>query len=202
LFAPPFDKTPRDPGYIKSYPPGVRENGGQYTHGSLWLPMAFARLGDGDKASALLQMMSPVEHARTPADVAHYKVEPYAVAADVYALAGKIGQGGWTWYTGSAGWMYRIWIEEVLGFKLAGDRLSIDPVISSQWPGFSLRYRYRETDYEIVIENPQRICRGVASIRLDGRLLRGESIKLIDDRARHTLIIQMGLRVSKKSVES
>ncbi|MBC7945514.1 MAG: DUF3131 domain-containing protein, partial [Burkholderiales bacterium] len=107
LFAPPFDKTPRDPGYIKSYPPGVRENGGQYTHGSLWLPMAFARLGDGDKASALLQMMSPVEHARTPADVAHYKVEPYAVAADVYALAGKIGQGGWTWYTGSAGWMYR-----------------------------------------------------------------------------------------------
>ncbi|MGH8726644.1 MAG: GH36-type glycosyl hydrolase domain-containing protein [Burkholderiales bacterium] len=191
LFTPPFDASPLDPGYIKGYPPGVRENGGQYTHGSLWLPMAFARCGEGDKATALMRMMNPVEHARTPDDVARYQVEPYVVAADVYALAGQTGRGGWTWYTGSAGWMYRIWLEEILGFKLRGEKLSLDPVISSAWTGFSLRFRYRDTDYDLVVENPQGICRGVEAIRIDGKPVSGTSIDLINDRRRHVVLVQM-----------
>ncbi|MGH2367239.1 MAG: GH36-type glycosyl hydrolase domain-containing protein, partial [Chloroflexota bacterium] len=128
LFTPPFEHSAQNPGYIKGYPPGVRENGGQYTHGALWLAMAFARRGQGNRAVELLRLLNPVEHARTPEDVDRYKVEPYVVAADVYNLAGHVGRGGWTWYTGSSGWMYRVWLEEVLGFKLRGDRLTLDPV--------------------------------------------------------------------------
>ena len=124
LFTPAFDKTEHDPGYIKGYLPGVRENGGQYTHGSLWTPLAMARLGDGDAAVRLLSLMNPAEHARTKADAEHYKVEPYVVCADVYALASQAGRGGWTWYTGSAGWMYRVWIEEVLGLQVRGSYAS------------------------------------------------------------------------------
>ena len=116
LFTPAFDKTPHDPGYIKGYVPGVRENGGQYTHGSLWVPLAHARVGDGDRAVDLLKRMSPIEHTRDRAAVERYKVEPYVVVADIYACKARVGRGGWTWYTGSAGWMYRVWLEEVLGF--------------------------------------------------------------------------------------
>ena len=120
LFAPPFDKTALDPGYIKGYPPGIRENGGQYTHAALWSVMAFAALGEGDKAADLFSLLNPINHARTRSDVHRYKVEPYVVAADIYASAPHIGRGGWTWYTGSAGWMQRAGVESILGLRIRG----------------------------------------------------------------------------------
>ncbi|HLJ58039.1 MAG TPA: protein ndvB, partial [Chthonomonadaceae bacterium] len=191
LFTPPFDKTTHDPGYIKGYPPGVRENGGQYTHGSLWAPMALARMGDGDGAVELLQLMNPVEHAREEQGVARYKVEPYVACADVYSLERRVGQGGWTWYTGAAGWMYRIWLEEVLGFRLRGDKLTIDPCIPSNWPGFTLRYQHGTARYTIKVENPSHICRGVQTVELDGRPLRDPVVTLADDGADHTVRVTL-----------
>jgi cellobiose phosphorylase len=152
LLTPPFDQAPHDPGYIKGYPPGVRENGGQYTHGSLWLPMALARIGQGEKAVALLQMMNPINHALTIEQADHYKIEPYAVAGDIYDLAQQVGRGGWSWYTGAASWMYRIWMEEVLGFQLRGAVLRINPVVTASWNGFKINYRYGNTTYHIVVE--------------------------------------------------
>jgi cellobiose phosphorylase len=153
LLTPPFDHSLPHPGYIMGYPPGVRENGGQYTHAALWVAMAFARLGDGNRAVEILEMLNPIEHSRTPEDCAAYRVEPYVVAADVYSLESQTGRGGWTWYTGSAGWMYRIWLEEVLGFKLRGDRLAIEPVIPDNWPGYVLTFRYGRTNYRIEVTN-------------------------------------------------
>ncbi len=192
LFTPPFDKTTHDPGYIKGYPPGVRENGGQYTHGSLWVPFALAMQGKGDEAVSILHLMNPVEHAREPEDVQRYKVEPYVVAADIYALKNRVGQGGWTWYTGSAAWMYRVWLEEVLGFRLRGDSLTIDPSIHSEWDGFTLRYRYRNTPYEIIVENPDHLSHGVAEITLDGETVAHQPICLEDDHVPHTLRLRLG----------
>ncbi len=192
LFTPPFDKTTHDPGYIKGYPPGVRENGGQYTHGSLWVPLALARQGKGDEAVAILRMMSPVEHAREPEDVQRYKVEPYVVAADIYALKDRVGQGGWTWYTGSAAWMYRVWLEEIVGFQLRGDQLSLDPTIPTAWNGFTVRYRYHNTPYEIIVENPDHVNHGVASMELDGQPITGPTLCLENDSAPHTLRIRLG----------
>ena len=149
LFEPPFDQSKPSPGYIKGYPPGVRENGGQYTHAALWMAMAMARKGDGERAVQLLRMLNPIEHARDAEAVWHYGVEPYVVAADVYRLPGRIGQGGWSWYTGSAAWMYRAWVEEVLGLQIRGEQMQINPVIPATWPGFSLRYRHGETIYSV-----------------------------------------------------
>jgi cyclic beta-1,2-glucan synthetase len=151
LFTPPFDHSEPNPGYIMGYPPGLRENGGQYTHGSLWMAMAWARLKEGRKAVGLLQMMNPIESTRGPAYVARYRGEPYVMAADVSAASGRIGQSGWTWYTGSAAWMYRIWIEEVLGFRLRGDRFTVEPSLPADWPGFELTYRHGSTVYEIKV---------------------------------------------------
>ena len=153
LFTPPFDDTALDPGYIKGYLPGVRENGGQYTHAAVWSSIAFAVLGDGDRAAELFAMLNPINHARTGAGVHRYKVEPYVVAADVYAEPPHVGRGGWTWYTGSAGWMYRAGLEWILGFRLRGARLVIDPCIPRAWPGFEMVFRYRSARYEIVVEN-------------------------------------------------
>jgi cyclic beta-1,2-glucan synthetase len=192
LFTPPFDKTPQDVGYIKGYPPGVRENGGQYTHGAAWVALAFAREGDGDKAVSLLRMLNPIEHAREEKSLSRYKVEPYAIAADVYSLKDQVGRGGWTWYTGAAGWIYRVWIEEVLGFKRRGDTLTFDPVIPKDWPGFKLRYRYGSTSYEIAVENPDHICRGVALVELDGASVSSKMIPLHDDQQPHTIRILLG----------
>ena len=127
LFEPPFDKSEPSPGYIKGYPPGVRENGGQYTHAALWMAMAMARKGDGERAVQLLRMLNPIEHARDAEAVWHYGVEPYVVAADVYRLPGRVGQGGWSWYTGSAAWMYRAWIEEVLGLQVQNGQMRVNP---------------------------------------------------------------------------
>jgi cyclic beta-1,2-glucan synthetase len=151
LFTPPFDHSQPNPGYIMGYPPGLRENGGQYTHGSLWFALAWARLRDGNRAAGLLQMMNPVELNRAERDVARYKGEPYVVAADISSAPGKVGQAGWTWYTGSASWMYRVWIEEVLGLRVRGNRLSIDPVIPDEWPGFDLTYRFGNSVYQISV---------------------------------------------------
>jgi cyclic beta-1,2-glucan synthetase len=153
LFTPPFDKSTPHPGYIMGYPPGVRENGGQYTHAALWVAMAYARLGDGARAVKVLQMINPIEHSRTQEDCATYRTEPYVVAADVYSLEGQAGRGGWTWYTGSAGWMYRMWLEEVLGFKLRAGRLTMEPAIPADWPGFDLTFRYGRTSYRIEVKN-------------------------------------------------
>jgi cyclic beta-1,2-glucan synthetase len=187
LFKPPFDHSQPHPGYIMGYPPGVRENGGQYTHGSLWLAMAWARLGDGEAAVKLLQMMNPIEHSRDPLSAARYCGEPYVVAADVSAAAGKLGRAGWTWYTGSASWMYRIWLEDVLGFQLRGDLLRICPAIPEDWPGFELTYKYRSATYEIVVKREP----GVARIDVDGRPMESSTIRLSDDGARHRITVRL-----------
>src|SRR3990172_9609023 len=151
LLDPPFDKSELNPGYIKGYVPGVRENGGQYTHGAIWAAMAFAALGDSRRAWELTAMINPVNHANTAQAIATYKVEPYVVAADVYAVAPHTGRGGWTWYTGSAGWMYRLILESLLGLRLAVDKLNFAPCLPIGWQAFQVHYRYRETLYHIAV---------------------------------------------------
>jgi cyclic beta-1,2-glucan synthetase len=194
LFTPPFDRTPLDPGYIKGYPPGVRENGGQYTHAALWSVMAFAGLGEGDKAAALFWILNPINHARTRTDMHRYKVEPYVVAADVYAAPGHVGRGGWTWYTGSAGWMQRAGVESILGLRIEGGALRLDPCIPRSWPRFEITLRHGASRYEIVVENPQSVQRGVAAAELDGVKIaaRPLSIPLEDDGAVHRLQVRLG----------
>ena len=193
LFSPPFDDTPLEPGYIQGYVPGVRENGGQYTHAAIWSAMAFAALGDGDRAAELLAMLNPITHARTAAAVRRYKVEPYVVAADVYTEPPHVGRGGWTWYTGSAGWMYRAGVESILGFRVRGARLSVDPCIPRAWPGFEMVFRYHSARYDIVVENPHGVSRGVSSVELDGVRLDGDpTVTLADDGRTHRLHIRLG----------
>lgn len=197
LFTPPFDRTPHDPGYIKGYPPGLRENGGQYTHAALWSVMAFAGLGEGDKAAALFWLLNPVNHARTRIDMHRYKVEPYVVAADVYAAPGHVGRGGWTWYTGSAGWMQRAGIESILGLRIEGDRLKLDPCIPASWPGFEITVRRGGTRYDIVVDNSQGVQRGVAEAELDGEKIElgPLSVALRHDGSVHRLQVRMGEEV-------
>lgn len=197
LFTPPFDKTPADVGYIKGYPPGVRENGGQYTHAAAWVAMAFARQGDGDKAVRLLRMLNPIEHAREKADCERYKVEPYVIAADIYSSGDHVGRGGWTWYTGAAGWIYRVWLEEVLGFQRRGDTLTINPVIPKDWPGFTMRYRYQGTEYHIAVENPNQWSHGVAFVELDGVAVPTKTIALRNDAESHHVRVVMGTEASR-----
>ncbi len=192
LFEPPFDKTEPSPGYIKGYPPGVRENGGQYTHAAIWMAMAMARKGDGERAVKMLRMLNPIEHARDPESVWNYGVEPYVIAADVYRLTGRIGQGGWSWYTGSAAWMYRAWVEEVLGLQVRGEQMRMNPVIPAAWEGFSLRYRHGETIYEIRVENPHGCERGVAWVEMDGRRVRDGVIQLQRGLVKHQILVRMG----------
>ncbi|GFE56232.1 cyclic beta 1-2 glucan synthetase [Geobacter sp. AOG1] len=192
LFEPPFDTSEPSPGYIKGYPPGVRENGGQYTHAALWMAMAMARKGDGGRAVHLLRMLNPIEHARDADAVWHYGIEPYVVAADVYRLPGRVGQGGWSWYTGSAAWMYRAWIEEVLGLQVRGSQMRIHPVIPAAWKGFSLRYRHGETIYAIQVENPHGCQRGVAWVEMDGQRVPGGVITLEQGLVKHRVVVRMG----------
>ncbi len=192
LFDPAFDHSSQHPGYIMGYPPGVRENGGQYTHAALWLAQAFARLKQGTRAAQLLEMMNPVERTRVAEEVERYKGEPYVIAADIYKLDGQVGRCGWTWYTGSSGWMYRVWLEDVLGFKVQGDRLMIDPAIPTHWTHYSLRYRYRSAQYEIAVENPENVSSGVVSLELDGAPLAEKWIPLADDGGSHRVRVQLG----------
>jgi cyclic beta-1,2-glucan synthetase len=191
LLTPPFERSSPHPGYIAGYPAGVRENGGQYTHAAIWVAMAFARLRDGKKAADVLRLLNPVEHTRTPEEVARYKGEPYAVAADVYSLKGQEGRCGWTWYTGSSGWMYRVWLEEILGFRLRGDTVSVAPVIPSEWKSFSLRYRYRDTWYDIQVEDPDGAGHGVAWIKVDGRQATSDCFTLHDDKTEHKVVVRL-----------
>jgi cyclic beta-1,2-glucan synthetase len=194
LFTPPFDHTPLDPGYIKGYPPGIRENGGQYTHAAVWSVIAFAMLGDGNKAGELFSMLNPINHASTPDAVERYKVEPYVVCADIYSMPPHAGRGGWTWYTGSAGWMYRAGLEEILGCRLRGTTLLLDPCIPKTWPSFKIAFRYRTARYDIEVQNPGSVCRGVAHAELDGVALPENKarIPLADDGAIHRARVVLG----------
>ena len=192
LLAPPFDTSEPSPGYIKGYPPGVRENGGQYTHAAVWFAMALARQGDGDRAARVLRMLNPIERARDPETVWRYGVEPYVIVADVYRLPGRIGQGGWSWYTGSAAWMYRAWVEDVLGLKVHGDHMELSPVIPGWWEGFRLRYRHGEAVYEIQVENPEKCGRGVSWVEMDGQRVRDGVIPLDRGLVKHRILVHMG----------
>jgi cellobiose phosphorylase len=191
LLTPAFDKTPLDPGYIKGYPPGVRENGGQYTHGSLWMPLAYSMMGDGDKAARLLQMMHPISHTTNPEKVWRYRIEPYVLAGDVYSLAGKVGRGGWSWYSGSAGWLYRIWLENMFGFKLFGDRLRLEPTLPSIWPQATLAYRFKDTFYVIEYRNPKNVNGGSVKIEIDGKQIEGNEFMLNNDGLSHKVIVNI-----------
>jgi cyclic beta-1,2-glucan synthetase len=192
LFAPPFDQWAYEPGYIKGYPPGVRENGGQYSHAAVWCVISFAALGDGDKAGELFAILNPINHTSTRAGVHRYKVEPYVAAADVYAGAPHVGRGGWTWYTGSAGWMYRAGMESILGFRFRAGKLVIDPCIPRAWPGFQIRFRYHGARYEIRVENPNGVMRGVSHVELDGEPVTAAAIALSDDGATHHVRVVLG----------
>jgi cyclic beta-1,2-glucan synthetase len=193
LLDPPFDKSPLNPGYIKGYVPGVRENGGQYTHAAIWAVMAFARLGDSRRAWELLAMINPVNHGKTPAGMATYKVEPYVAAADVYALAPHIGRGGWTWYTGSAGWMYRLIVESLLGLRLEVDKLYFTPCLPAEWKSFKLHYRYRETVYHIVVLQTRSTGdeTGEMRVTVDGIEQHDQAVRLVDDRQEHSVEVRV-----------
>ncbi len=198
LFTPPFDGGKVNPGYIKGYPPGVRENGGQYTHGAIWSIFAWAGLGDGDRGGALFDTLNPILHSDSAEAVERYKVEPYVSCADVYSVPPYVGRGGWTWYSGSGAWLYRAGLEALLGFQLHGDRLRIDPCIPKHWDGFQLSYQRRgpanvTTEYRIEVENPRHVCRGVEWVELDGVTLpASESIVLVNDGNSHTIRLRLG----------
>jgi cyclic beta-1,2-glucan synthetase len=192
LLTPPFDRSPQDPGYIKGYPHGVRENGGQYTHAAVWTVMAMARLGYGDEAVELFHMLNPANHTRTAPDVERYKGEPYVLAGDVFAHPPHAGRAGWTWYTGSAGWMYRAGLESILGFRRRGATFEIDPCIPQAWPAYKITWRFGETRYAIDVANPAGRSRGVAQALLDGTAVDPCAIPLSDDGRRHELHVVLG----------
>jgi cyclic beta-1,2-glucan synthetase len=193
LFSPPFDRTPLDPGYIKGYLPGIRENGGQYTHAAIWSVAAFAMLGEGDKATDLFNLLNPIHHTSSRADLHRYKVEPYAIAADVYSEPPHEGRGGWTWYTGAAAWLYRAGLEWILGFQKRGSALCIDPCIPKDWKHFEIAYRHGGTLYRITVENPKGVCRGVSRVSLDGIQLPVEAlVPLVDDSREHDVQVVLG----------
>jgi len=195
LLSPPFDRMAHDPGYIKGYVPGVRENGGQYTHAAVWVALAHLMRGDGDEAWGLLDLINPISHALTPADATRYAVEPYVVAADVYAAASHTGRGGWTWYTGSASWFYRVALGSLLGFSLVADEggrfIVVDPCIPKDWPSFRMEYRYESTTYDIRVENPRGVNRGVAHVEVDGTRLEEPRVALTDDGLHHLVVVTL-----------
>jgi cellobiose phosphorylase len=191
LLDPPFDKSKLDPGYIKGYVPGVRENGGQYTHAAIWAAMAFAELGDSQKAWDLFSLINPIHHGQSPESVATYKVEPYVVAADVYSVPPLTGRGGWTWYTGSAGWMYRLIMESLLGIRLEADRLHFAPCLPADWQSYEIEYMYRETCYRIRIVRPEADSAG-PSLVLDGSPQLESVIHLVNDGREHRAELILG----------
>jgi cyclic beta-1,2-glucan synthetase len=192
LFTPPFDHSTLEPGYIKGYVPGVRENGGQYTHAAVWAMIAFAELGDGDKAGELFAILNPINHASTRSGLYRYRVEPYVMAGDVYSEYPHAGRGGWTWYTGAAGWMYRAGVEWILGFRLRGTVLYVDPCIPRAWPRYEIDFRYHSASYRLVVENPRGAMRGVTSMSLDGGPVTGREIPLADDGREHRIAVVLG----------
>ena len=195
LFSPPFDRGALDPGYIKGYVPGVRENGGQYTHAALWALIAYAMLGDGDRAGEMFGLLNPVNHSLTRVGLHKYRVEPYVVAGDIYAVPPHTGRGGWTWYTGSAAWMYRAGLESILGFQLTGARLRIDPCIPRGWREFEITYKHGRrgaTRYHIKVENPHGVCRGITKLEIDGKVQQSSEIVLADDAQSHDVRVILG----------
>ncbi len=194
LLWPPFDQTMRDPGYIKAYPPGIRENGGQYTHAAAWLGWAFALVGDGDGAARILRLLNPIMHAATRDDVLRYRVEPYVIAADIGGAPPHVGRGGWTWYTGAAAWTWRLGAEAILGLQRTAGQLRIDPCIPREWAGFSATVGTAGGTLEIDVENPERVGRGVVEITLDGTPIRGNTLALPSDGAVHHVHVRLGER--------
>jgi len=192
LFDPPFDKGVLQPGYIKGYVPGIRENGGQYTHAATWVALATALQGRGDRAMELWNLINPISHAMSSRAVQHYKVEPYVVCADVYGAAPHTGRGGWTWYTGSAGWLYRVAIEAILGFQVRGDTLHLAPCIPRSWPQFEMSYRYRSSTYRILVDNSAGTGCGVRSVELDGQRVPNDALPLSDDATTHHAVVRLG----------
>lgn len=190
LLTPPFDKTPHDPVYIKGYLPGVRENGAQYTHAALWAVLATALQGDGDRAFELYQMINPLTHSSTKQGVDTYKVEPYVVAADVYTAEGQSGRGGWTWYTGSASWMYRIGLESILGFTKRGNTLSVNPSVPSSWGEYSIDYRFGSSLYSIRVVSPSSFATFGVAVEIDGIETEGTDIPLEDDGRSHLVLVR------------
>jgi cellobiose phosphorylase len=189
LLDPPFDKSDLNPGYIKGYVPGVRENGGQYTHAAIWAVMAFAVFGDRSRAWELLTMINPVNRGGTREGIATYKVEPYVVAADVYAVSPHTGRGGWTWYTGSAGWMYTLILESLLGLRLETDKLRFASCLPGDWESFKVHYRYRETVYHITVLQTR--DDSVASMTVDGVEQTDNAIPLLDDHQEHSVEVRI-----------
>ena len=185
LFDPPFDRGVLEPGYIKGYVPGIRENGGQYTHAATWVVLATALLGQGGRAVELFALLNPIRHTDSPEAVARYKVEPYVVAADVYGAPPHTGRGGWTWYTGSASWLYRVGLETILGFRLRGGRLQIEPCVPPGWPAYEITYRHGSATYHVVVDNTDGTGRGVRSLTLDGQAVLTGAIELANDAQRH-----------------
>ncbi len=196
LLTPPFDATPKDPGYIKGYLPGVRENGAQYTHAALWAVLATALQGNSDRAFELFQMLNPLTHARTPAEVATYKVEPYVVAADVYTAEGQLGRGGWTWYTGSASWMYRVGLEGILGLDKRGETLFVTPRAPAAWPEYTIEYRHGASLYVIVVRSEDG---GGAALTIDGVVATEPGIPLVDDGRQHAVTVRRALSAEAES---
>jgi cyclic beta-1,2-glucan synthetase len=190
LLTPPFNRGAEDPGYIKGYLPGVRENGAQYTHAASWAVLATAMLGDGDRAFELFQMLNPLTHSANEVDLARYKVEPYVVAADVYTAPSQLGRGGWTWYTGSASWIYRVGLESLLGFTKVGNTLRIAPCVPRAWASFEISYRFGRTTYDIQVRDPDGMRRRGARVTVDGRLVADLTIGLVDDGGRHVVVVE------------
>jgi cyclic beta-1,2-glucan synthetase len=189
LFTPPFQRTARDPGYIKGYPRGIRENGGQYTHAALWTIWAFAQMGQGDRASELFRLINPIYHADTPEKAERYRVEPYVIAADVYSTAPYVGRGGWTWYTGSASWMYRLGIEMILGLRRTGEHLQIHPSIPKEWTHYQIHYRFGKSLYHILVKQQQDGTSEASHMVMDGRVLTDGMIPLKDDDQTHEVVV-------------
>ncbi len=192
LFTPPFDETKHDPGYIKGYPPGIRENGGQYTHAAIWAVWAMTKLGLGDQAFEGFSFLNPVTHSTDPESANQYRVEPYVVAADIYSTEPHAGRGGWTWYTGSASWLYRLGIEGILGLQLRGDRFTIEPCIPSGWDGYQITFKAQDAVYKIEVSNPEHVQSGVKQITLDGEQLDDRLIPVLDDCSEHSVTVIMG----------
>jgi cyclic beta-1,2-glucan synthetase len=192
LLTPPFDRTPLDPGYIKGYVPGVRENGGQYTHAAVWTVLALAQLGMGNEAMELFHMINPLNHTRTAEGAERYRAEPYALAADIYSHPMHVGRGGWTWYTGSAGWMYQAAIQGLLGLRRNGTTISVNPCIPTVWPHYALDLKIGLTRYRFIVSNPEHRSQGIGAAELDGVAVDPLAIPLHDDDRDHEVTIVLG----------
>jgi cellobiose phosphorylase len=196
LLDPPFDKSNVDPGYIKGYVPGVRENGGQYTHAAIWMVMAFAKMGDRARTSELINLINPIAHGSTEEQTAMYKAEPYVMAADVYGVEPHTGRGGWTWYTGSAGWMYQLILESFLGLRREGDKIWFEPCVPIEWPSFTVRYKFIDTWYNITVY--QNAAKSNATMTVDGVEASEDKITLVNDHTKHDIVIHSHSEVLEK----